>query len=90
MNTTTNDKPQNPSPVVLEFPQRCEQCSQSLKTCRCDVWVGGCSDCGNPIYGGDQHTAVQAINGRMVLTCSECLDEQREWHVPAVAARMVA
>lgn len=69
---------------VLEFPQLCENCRCTAKACRCDVFVGCCEGCGNTIYCGNTYTAVEAINGQTIYTCSECLDEAAAWSTPAI------
>jgi len=67
-----------PGPAkVLQFPPqtpRCETCNQSEKACNCDAYLGSCEGCGNHVYGGDLPRVVDGV-----ITCDECLHEEKSW-----------
>lgn len=70
---------------VLAFVAHCENCHLPEKVCQCDTWVGCCSSCGTEVYGGEEH---RMEDDKPI--CGECLAEEREWNLPAVAARKAA
>lgn len=68
-------------PQALEFKPRCEVCHKDLKVCSCDAFVGLCSPCGTPVYGGDDYR-VDQVEGEPVYVCPLCVEEEHSWKKP--------
>lgn len=72
-------------PRALEFKPRCEVCHKDLKVCRCDSFVGLCSPCGTPVYGGDDYR-VDQVQGEPVYVCPLCVEEEKGWKISAISS----